>query len=319
MTKALLRRITASLMGAALLAAGAVGIAAPAQAAVPNGYYKPAYTNDIFQVSDGNARPITGAEWAAAGYPAPQGTPTDYVKYPWSPTVYAVTFWGDAESQWLWDRITEPEWAAAGYPAPRTAGYIAGSYFYKWGTANELFVLGEDGVHHKLTGAEWAASGYRGFDDRANEGFLRLSWADPIARSSDLAAGAGYPIGYGEWSNEAFPTPRTVQRVPGDQFYQQCGSPVIYYAGPTMNRAINANEWRAAGSPQPRVDGAPCGPSTPGTPPNPGTSNPGDTKNCGDFRTQAEAQAWFNTYYPLYGDVARLDQDGNGRACESLP
>ncbi len=48
-------------------------------------------------------------------------------------------------------------------------------------------------------------------------------------------------------------------------------------------------------------------------------SNPGDTKNCGDFSTQGSAQAWFNTYYPAYGDVAKLDADGNLIACESLP
>lgn len=48
-------------------------------------------------------------------------------------------------------------------------------------------------------------------------------------------------------------------------------------------------------------------------------ANPGDVRNCSDFATQAEAQAWFDTYFPFYGDVARLDGDGNGVACESLP
>ena len=47
--------------------------------------------------------------------------------------------------------------------------------------------------------------------------------------------------------------------------------------------------------------------------------NPGDTKNCGDFSTQAQAQAWFDTYFPLYGDVARLDGNNDGVPCESLP
>ena len=47
--------------------------------------------------------------------------------------------------------------------------------------------------------------------------------------------------------------------------------------------------------------------------------NPGDSKNCGDFSTQAEAQEWFDIYYPHYGDVARLDKDGDGVVCESLP
>ncbi|MEX1207449.1 MAG: excalibur calcium-binding domain-containing protein [Acidimicrobiia bacterium] len=48
-------------------------------------------------------------------------------------------------------------------------------------------------------------------------------------------------------------------------------------------------------------------------------NNPGDSKNCGDFPTQREAQAWFDKYYPYYGDVARLDADNDGIACESLP
>ena len=48
-------------------------------------------------------------------------------------------------------------------------------------------------------------------------------------------------------------------------------------------------------------------------------SNPGDTKNCGDFSSYAEAKSWFDTYYPYYGDVARLDSDGDLEPCESLP
>lgn len=47
--------------------------------------------------------------------------------------------------------------------------------------------------------------------------------------------------------------------------------------------------------------------------------NPGDVRNCGDFATWPEAQAWFDTYAPHYGDVAGLDADGDGVACESLP
>jgi putative cell wall-binding protein/beta-lactamase superfamily II metal-dependent hydrolase len=66
-----------------------------------------------------------------------------------------------------------------------------------------------------------------------------------------------------------------------------------------------------------------CGASQPAPPPNePEPSkpaNPGDTKNCSDFNTQREAQEWFDYYYPHYGDVAKLDADGDLIACESLP
>jgi hypothetical protein len=48
-------------------------------------------------------------------------------------------------------------------------------------------------------------------------------------------------------------------------------------------------------------------------------SDPGDSKNCSDFTSHAAAQAWFDTYYPAYGDVAHLDDDGDLDACEALP
>ena len=55
-------------------------------------------------------------------------------------------------------------------------------------------------------------------------------------------------------------------------------------------------------------------PTSPGIPP-----NPGDSKNCSDFATYAQAKAWFDLYYPYYGDVAHLDADHDGIPCESLP
>ena len=48
-------------------------------------------------------------------------------------------------------------------------------------------------------------------------------------------------------------------------------------------------------------------------------SNPGDTKNCSDFATYAAAKAYFDMYFPYYGDVAKLDNDNDGEPCESLP
>lgn len=47
--------------------------------------------------------------------------------------------------------------------------------------------------------------------------------------------------------------------------------------------------------------------------------NPGNTRNCSDFSTQAEAQEWFDLYFPHYGDVAILDSNQNGAPCEQLP
>jgi Excalibur calcium-binding domain len=47
--------------------------------------------------------------------------------------------------------------------------------------------------------------------------------------------------------------------------------------------------------------------------------NPGDVKNCPDFATYNDAKRWYDTYYPLYGDVAKLDGNNDGIPCESLP
>ncbi len=74
-----------------------------------------------------------------------------------------------------------------------------------------------------------------------------------------------------------------------------------------------ADAWRAS-YPLPGSAPSTGGSSGGGTP-----ANPGDTVNCDDFDTQAQAQAWFDKYKPYYGDVARLDRDNNGIACESRP
>ena len=47
-------------------------------------------------------------------------------------------------------------------------------------------------------------------------------------------------------------------------------------------------------------------------------SNPGDAVSCADFDDWEEAQAWYDTYVPHYGDVAFIDINNNGVACEKL-
>ncbi|CAE7196151.1 nucI [Symbiodinium sp. CCMP2592] len=39
---------------------------------------------------------------------------------------------------------------------------------------------------------------------------------------------------------------------------------------------------------------------------------------CRDFSTYQEAKAWFDKYFPQYGDVAGLDGDKDGKPCEKL-
>jgi micrococcal nuclease len=46
----------------------------------------------------------------------------------------------------------------------------------------------------------------------------------------------------------------------------------------------------------------------------------GDLYNCSDFGTRAAAQACYDYCYVRTGrDIHRLDADGDGEACESLP
>ncbi|QHC58347.1 excalibur calcium-binding domain-containing protein [Rathayibacter sp. VKM Ac-2760] len=46
------------------------------------------------------------------------------------------------------------------------------------------------------------------------------------------------------------------------------------------------------------------------------SSNPGDVVDCDSFRSQAEAQEWFDRYRG-YDDPGRLDGDNDGRACQA--
>jgi endonuclease YncB( thermonuclease family) len=91
---------------------------------------------------------------------------------------------------------------------------------------------------------------------------------------------------------------------------------------PTAASAAVASTALSAAKPEPRptavlTDASPAvNPelSVPGGRP----ANPGDTKNCKDFPTYAEAKAWFDTYFPYYGDVAKLDGNSDGIPCEAL-
>lgn len=47
--------------------------------------------------------------------------------------------------------------------------------------------------------------------------------------------------------------------------------------------------------------------------------NPGDRVGCSDFSVYEDALKHYETYFDLYGDVARLDRNGDGIPCPSLP
>jgi peptidoglycan/xylan/chitin deacetylase (PgdA/CDA1 family) len=254
------KRLTAFIAILSLLLLALVATETARAAPIADGYYLLSYNGAIYQVSSGGSsiRHISFEEWAAAGFPTPQASPTDYVKYSWAPTISAVTYFDPEDpSSWLWEPITFPEWQRAGFPPPRTVGYVGGSYFYQWGTSVEILVEEPGHTRHVLAYPEWEASGFQSFDARHNEGFLKLSWTATIARMSDLSRGQGVPINFAQWSAEAFPTPRVVNRVAGDQFYREYSSPTIWYSGPTENRPITYAEWSQAGFPAPLVINVP--------------------------------------------------------------
>lgn len=222
--------------------------------------YKMSYDATIYELvtnADGSRTPVplSFAKWRDTyAFKNPSPASTEFVKYPWSPSVYAVTFWPGGEASWQWARLDFKQWQTAGAPFPRFAGWIKGSTYYRWATSTELFALGEDGALHKLTATEWAAAGNRAYDDRTDSGFLKLSWTPDVAKMTSIGTGQGQPITFAQWQGEAFPAPGTVQRIAGDQFYQTRGNPTIWYAGPTMNRPITFREWVAAGQPAPTIN-----------------------------------------------------------------
>lgn len=241
------------------------GVGARLQGAPASVLYITQYDGAIHELDgSGGARHIDGARWRDVyQYQAPVPAPTDYVKYPWSNTVYAVTFWSNDAAKWLWQAVSLQQWQRAGAPAPRAAGWIAGSSYHRWVTSNELFVRGPDGVTHKLDYAEWQASGFRSYETLDDQGFQKLTWSSNVARMSGVAAGQGGAVTYATWASEDFPSPAQVRRFPGDKFTKDACSDTVVYAGPTMNRAISYQEYVAAGAPRVEVVNAgPCSPPT---------------------------------------------------------
>ncbi|MCF4123579.1 hypothetical protein L1785_21655 [Antribacter sp. KLBMP9083] len=207
-----LKRALAAVATVALTGSLTVAAATPAAAVwYEDGVFALRYTDELWQVdiATDSAYPLTYTDWEALGFPAPKPARTDYVKYPWSPTVYAVTIFGDEREEWHWESITYEQWARAGFPAPRNAGWIEGSYYYQWATSDELFVVAPDETIHKLTFAEWAASGFEQPERYENEGFINFP-LEPrhILYSSNLDARSIDYLTYSEWEAFGFPTPR---------------------------------------------------------------------------------------------------------------
>lgn len=237
----------------AAAAAGSIvlGAVAPASATpYADGYFRIGYNGQIWEtdVEARTVRLLTYEEWAGLGYPAPEPARTDVVKYPWSPTLYAVTFLGNYESEWVWDTLDYAEWELAGFPAPRDAGWIAGSTLYRWNSSNyEIFVESPDGVVHKLTLSEWLATGLKPAKTYYNNTFVKY-WFDPTiitVTNADFIRPAGHAITWDEWRDLAFPTPREVEFLYGDEVFRYEGDSTIWFDGLGIMHPLTYDEWAA--------------------------------------------------------------------------
>jgi hypothetical protein len=102
---------------------------------------------------------LNWAAYVAFGKPPVTAMSSDYVKYSWSPTVYAVTYWPQ-EPYWQWDMLDEVAWKRAGSPKARIAGFIYGTIYFKYGSDPAIYAQAPDGVVHHLTWSEWKAAGF---------------------------------------------------------------------------------------------------------------------------------------------------------------
>lgn len=221
------------------------------------GYYRLAYNGEIWQVKPDIARAtaLTFTDWDSAGRPSFRPARTDYVKYPWDPAVYAVTYFGPDREQWYWDQLTLAQWTAAGRPTPRHAGWIDGTEFYTYATGNEVFASVGSRPIHKLTYAEWEAAQFPAVGSRPNDSYYRLSWdsAGTILYYDQAHGGNSRArhLSYGSWQWAGFPTPMAVNRVPDDLgFFVDAQGVVSYYAR-GWGKALTYAEWQAAGFPEP--------------------------------------------------------------------
>lgn len=233
-----------------LLTLGLLTTATPARAYQQTGFYSVPYSGTLYYHSTPYTFPASYSTWQNSGFPKPIPAPTDYVRYPWAPAIYAVSYF---EGGWLWTQLAYDQWQRAGFPNPRIAGYIEGTYYHKWDTGSDIFATSPDNVVHKLSYREWVDSGYRQPEYRTNQGFQKLSWSNTISQMWSLTTGGGYKLTYADWAAEGFPSPQLVARYPGDRFctYSWRSSSIITYDGRFEYRDINFNEWQAAGSPTP--------------------------------------------------------------------
>lgn len=102
----------------------------------------------------------------------------------------------------------------------------------------------------------------------------------------------------------------TAYAYPPDLKYQE-----TFRAADAEARAAGRGLWGNVCARAPAVRGQTRGVAQPSS----RTPISGGDRDCGDFRTHAEAQAFYEKEGGPAVDPHKLDQDGDGTACESLP
>lgn len=273
------RTFTSRIVGALLVVGATVAGTTPAGAAPPShptvtgtathtsvsspsttaigALYKTPSSDYLYAVTDGHLATITYEQWRDSyAFQSPIATANSYLKHSWSPTIFAVSRFPGTDEP-IVGPLTYSQWQSVGFPDPTTTPLVLGSSIVKWASSNELFIRTPNAEVHKLTRAEWDATGDAPFTDHAPNGFLKLTWSPGIVFAPTISPpGAGLPIPgkiltYSEWAALGFPTPLQVQRFQQDRFQQNVGSPVISYEGPSFYNDVTYDQWVAAGSPQP--------------------------------------------------------------------
>ncbi|WP_164983942.1 hypothetical protein [Cellulomonas endophytica] len=251
------KSLASAAAAAALLAAGLTAAPAAAAPGTIGDLWQVEWSGALFDVYSDEGVPVavqlTYDEWVDLGRPAPDGiAPVEVYRAPWSRVVSAVAYFGDPadpETTFLAEALTFSDWQSIGAPDPAVEVY-PGSGFLQWGTSAEVFGV-DPGSYTKLSYDQWSDLGRPEPEVQADMGVAKLSWDPGIAYMTSLEAGQGTPLAYAEWSELAMPTPLVVTSFPGETVYRIGSGSTVYYAGPTVNRALTFAEWTALGRPTP--------------------------------------------------------------------
>ncbi|MCF4120653.1 hypothetical protein L1785_06655 [Antribacter sp. KLBMP9083] len=275
----IVRRFAATVTAAGCLLLGLSVPAAPASAA-DSGYYVTEFDGYIWHGTAAETyEHISYSQWASAGFPAPTRVDVDYVRYSWSPNIFArftlPATWAYGEPVEKASQVTFGEWRTAGYPTPATASWIPESFVSGHSTSDELFLQDPPLIKtgggwvpsHKLSYAEWVAIGSPEPHIFNYQGFFRYGWTDKIfvvggiegwepTGLPRLAGNAGgHVLTYDEWVHYGSPTPMVVDSLPGDVLWKWDAFPTLYYQGPQGVEILflTWDEWSRMGFRTPTV------------------------------------------------------------------